>query len=324
MKKIILIILGVIVVAIVGFLLWFNVSFPKVSDAPDIKVDMSEENIKRGEYLANHVAVCIDCHSSRDWSKFSGPPVESTFGMGGEKFTEEMGLPGNFYSQNITPARLKDWTDGEIFRAITTGVNKEGQSLFPIMPYPNYAQMSKEDIYSIIAYIRSLKPVENEVPKSEASFPMSMIMKTIPKDAELKSMPDKSNTTAYGKYLFTAASCADCHTPSEKGQPIPGKELAGGREFPTPFGTLRTANITTDKETGIGNWTKEHFIARFKNYDPAVNPPISVEKGKFNSIMPWIMYAGMTEEDLGAMYDYIMTSKPIKNKVVTFSPIAQK
>jgi len=246
--------------------------------------------------------------------------MEGTLGKGSEKFTEEMGLPGNYYAPNITPYKLKDWTDGEIFRAITAGVSKDGRALFPIMPYPNYAQMSKEDIYSIIAYIRTLEPVENEVPVSQSSFPMNIIIKTIPKDAELQSIPAKSDRIAYGKYVFTAGGCSDCHSPAEKGKPIPGKELAGGKEFIIPSGIIRTANITPDEATGIGAWSKEEFIMRFKEYDPTVSSAISVEKGHFNTIMPWTMYAGMTEEDLGAIFDYLMTAKAISNKVLVFTP----
>jgi len=48
------------------------------------------------------------------------------------------------------------------------------------MPYPNYGRMDKEDIYSMIAYIRSLAPIENEVPESKPDFPMNFIINTIP------------------------------------------------------------------------------------------------------------------------------------------------
>jgi hypothetical protein len=62
----------------------------------------------------------MDCHSTRDWSKFSGPLVEGTLGQGGERFDQTVGMPGVVYSKNITPARIGDYTDGELFRLITT------------------------------------------------------------------------------------------------------------------------------------------------------------------------------------------------------------
>src|SRR5690606_12322394 len=133
---------------------------------------------------------------------------------------------------------------------------------------------------------------------------------------------DRSNTAAYGKYLVTIASCAECHTHAVDGQPIEGMEFAGGQEFNLgPMGIVRTSNITPHPETGIGNWTKEEFVNRFKQNIPDSNSTfISVKAGEFNSIMPWVMYGGMTEEDLGAIYDYLKTLKPVYNKVEKFTP----
>jgi mono/diheme cytochrome c family protein len=318
MKKVLITIAIVIVVLVGGFLLYFNIAFPKVGKAPDIKVNMSPENIERGKYLANHVTVCIDCHSDRDWSKYSGPLISGTEGKGGERMGKEIGLPGDFYVKNITPASLKDWTDGEIYRAITSGLSKDGTVLFPIMPYPNFAKLSREDIYAIIAYIRTLKPIENKVPKSEPSFPMSMIMKTIPSEADHQPIPNKSNLVQYGKYLVTAASCGDCHTQAVKGTPVEGMEFAGGREFVLPIGTLRSANITPDKQSGIGTWNEEFFIEFFKSKIPNSSPEENIKKGEYNTIMPWTMYAGMEDDDLKAIFAYLKTLNPVKNKVKIF------
>lgn len=320
MKKVLLIVVGSIVLVILAAIVYFNFAFPKVSDAPDIKVDMSPQNIERGRYLANNVAVCIDCHSTRDYSYFSGPPAPGTEGRGGEAFTKEMGLPGNYYAQNITPHHLGDWTDGEIYRAVTSGVTKDGRALFPIMPWHNYSEMTKDDIYAIIAYIRTLPTIKYDAPASEPAFPMNFINKMMPRDPVHPKSVDKSNLVEYGKYVFTAAACNECHTQKDKGKVIPGMEYAGGMEFKTPLGLMKTANISPDMETGIGSWTKEQFIQRFKNYDTKVNPLKKVIVGEYNSVMPWSMYAGMTEEDLGAIYEFLRTVKPVKNKVVLFTP----
>ena len=93
-------------------------ALPDVGPAPELKVEITPARIERGKYLANHVTVCIDCHSKRDWTKFAGP-ISAQPGTGGEKFDRNMGLPGEIYSANITPYHLKNWTDGELFRAIT-------------------------------------------------------------------------------------------------------------------------------------------------------------------------------------------------------------
>ena len=117
-----------------------------VGSAPDIKIDATPEHLSSGEYLAYHITVCIDCHSRRDWSRFSGPPAEGTIAMGGDLFDQKYGFPGTYYAKNITPTGISRYTDGELFRVITTGVNKEGKAIFPVMPFRYYGQMDEEDI----------------------------------------------------------------------------------------------------------------------------------------------------------------------------------
>lgn len=125
--KIIAYILGGVIILITLLLIYVKTMLPSVGNPPDIKVELSSENIERGKYLANHVMVCMDCHSTRDWSLFSGPPVAGTEGKGGEMFDQKLGFPGKYVAKNITPFHLGEWTDGEIFRAITTGVSKRRQ-----------------------------------------------------------------------------------------------------------------------------------------------------------------------------------------------------
>lgn len=323
--KILLSVVAVVVVLVVAGLIYFNSTFPKVSPAPDIKVESTPERIARGEYIANHVAVCIDCHSERDWTKFAGPIKPGTTGSGGEVFDENIGFPGRVTTKNLTPANLGSWTDGELIRAITCGVTKDNKALFPMMPYPNYNNFTQEDAYSVVAYIRSLEPQQKEIPETELNFPLNIIVKTMPIQNYTPAKEiDISDSIAYGKYLFTIASCSDCHTPAEKGEPLPGMYLAGGMEFKFPAGTVRSLNITTDEETGIGRWTKEDFIKRFRNYGTgeAKNIPVDMNKD-FNTPMPWLMYTGMTDEDLGAIYDYLRTVSPVKHKVERFT-VAKK
>jgi hypothetical protein len=95
-------------------------------------------------------------------------------------------------------------------------------------------------------------------------------------------------------------------------------DFAGGDPFPLPDGSIVTsANITPDKETGIGNWTKEQFFKRFRMYSDPSNCH-TVGKGEFNSVMPWSDYAGMTDEDLNAVYTYLTSLKPVTHKIEKF------
>jgi mono/diheme cytochrome c family protein len=311
--------LGLIAVATASGV-YVKTMLPNVGDAPQLTVDPTPVRIARGEYLANHVTVCMDCHSTRATDRYSGPLVPGNFGGGGERFGPEMGFPGVFYSRNITPFGIGDWTDGELFRAITTGVTKEGEALFPVMPYHNYGQMDPEDIYSIIAYVRTLKPVENTLPAREPDFPVSVILNTMPTKANPGKRPSDDDILARGKYITSAAACVECHSKVDKGSKIAGTEYGGGMEFSMPAGVVRSPNITGDKATGIGNWSEQEFIKRFKMYVDSSYVPHPVGPKDMNTPMPWTMYGHMEEQDLKAIFAYLQSLEPISHKVERFTP----
>ena len=293
--------------------------YPKVPPASDMKITSTPEMIERGKYLANGFASCIDCHSKRDFSKFAGPVIHGSEGAGGQDFGEEAGF---IPAKNITPDKetgIGSWTDGEIFRAITMGVDKNGEPLAPMMPYMYFRKMDENDVLSIIAYIKTLTPVKNKIADHKFNFPVNLIFRTLPAEPQFKKLPSADNKLALGEYY--AGACMACHSPMEKGEFIKEKFLGGGVEFPAPKGGIvRSANITPDKETGIGNWTKEDFIKKFKSFSNPENQNISVKDGEFNTIMPWTFFAQNTEEDLGAVFDYLMSQKPVSNKVDKFTP----
>ena len=317
--KVLLYLVLAFVIIIIGVISYVTLFLPNVGKPEDITIERTPERIERGRYLANSVTVCMDCHSTRDWSKFSGPLTPGTEGKGGERFDQSVGFPGVFYSRNITPANLSNWTDGEIFRTVTTGVDKNGKALFPVMPYHYYGQLDREDIYSIIAYIRTLKPIENTVLVPKPDFPFSIIEHLIPHKANFQKRPAENDTINYGKYIITASGCVECHTKVEKGQIITGLEFGGGREFNLPWGTVRSANITSDGN-GIKTWTADMFVARFKQYTDSTYKSPTMGPKDFNSIMPWTMYAHMKESDLRAIYAYLRTVKKQSFKVEKFTP----
>lgn len=320
-KKILLWVFIIIGILVVSTLSYVKICLPNVGEAPNLKVEMTPERIARGEYLANHVTVCMDCHSKRDWSRFSGPPLDGTLGMGGDVFDQKFGFPGTYYAKNITPEGISRYTDGELFRVITTGVTKEGKAIFPVMPFQYYGQMDEEDIKSIIAYIRTLKPIKNEVTKASSDFPMNFIINTIPKKAHFTKLPAKTDVINYGKYITIAAGCMECHTKFEKGNLVAGSEFGGGREFPFPDGSIvRSHNISSDKETGLGSWKEETFLELFHLRSDSTTLNTNLKPGSLNSIMPWTMYGKMTNEDLSAIFTYLKSVKPIQNSVVIFSP----
>ena len=96
-------------------------------------------------------------------------------------------------------------------------------------------------------------------------------------------------------------------------------EFSGGFKFPLPSGkVVQSANITPESETGIGHWQKKYFIDRFRQFEGEEATKIPLQDG-LNTVMPWTMYAGMTDEDLGAIYDYLRTVKPIRKVVDRFA-----
>ncbi|MEO6286508.1 MAG: c-type cytochrome [Dyadobacter sp.] len=309
-------VLAGLLIVIAAAMTYVKTALPNTGPAPEIKIERTASRIERGKYLANHVTVCMDCHSSRDWSRYAGPMADGGFGAGGEAFTKEMGFPGKFFAPNITPYGLGNWTDGEIFRAVTTGVNKEGKALFPVMAYHRFGQLDKEDVYSIIAYIRELPSVKKDIQESEADFPVNFIINTMPKEANFTTLPAETDQIAYGKYLANATGCVDCHSRTDKGSVIPGTEFGGGMEFASPGGILRSPNITMHKQTGIGNWTEEAFVSRFKAYVDSSYVSPKLHAGELNTPMPWTMYGGMKEKDLAAIFAYLSSVKPINHQVV--------
>lgn len=319
MKKVLFLLLVILVLAVAGVFSWLRFALPSVGPAPDLTVALTTERIERGKYLATHVMVCLDCHTQRDFSRYSGPVMEPHYAGGGEEFTREAGLPGNFYPPNLTPHHLGEWTDGELYRAITSGVNKDGKALFPAMPYHLYGQADDEDIYSVIAYLRTLEPVESELRVSKADFPVSLLINTMPMKGSPTIRPDSDDKVAYGKYMATVAGCIECHTPMKGAKVLWDEAFTGGREFPLPAGIVRTTNLTPDKRTGIGSWTEEMFLERFKTYSDSA-ALVTVAPDAFNTPMPWSLYSGMEETDLKAIYAYLQSLQPVEKEIVRFSP----
>jgi hypothetical protein len=320
MKKVVLGLLGLlglIVLVVGGGFIFLSTMKPKQRPALDWKVEATPERLARGEYLARYVFLCLDCHSLLDYTQYGTPIIPGTEGGGGECFTKQnAGFPGVVCAQNLTPDKetgLGNWTDGEIARAIREGVDKNGNALFPMMPYQLARAISDEDTRSIIAYLRSLKPINKKIQVGHVDFPVSLFIKFAQQPLEGPvPEPDRKDTVAYGKYL--SFPCFECHSPvDDKMQKLPGKEFSGGREF--RFGELkvRSANITPHPTTGIGSRTKEQFVQMFAGWRPVTELP--KVKPSQNTMMPWAQFRNLKDEDLGAIYDFLRTVPAVENGV---------
>lgn len=282
--------------------------------------------VERGRYLAEHVAVCVTCHSERDWTAYGGPTTPGTEGQGGESFTALFGLTDDVSmpASNITPHALGDWTDGEILRALTGGLSRDGTAIFPVMPFNQYRRMSVGDLDAIVAYLRTLAPRDAPLPPRDLrSRALRDITNLFPSPATPPRRHPEPGTPAYGRYLANAAGCAWCHSPIDRGGwPVPGKAYAGGNAFPikAPGGGFSHAPNLTPHPTGLGGWSKEQFVARFKRMDREAVTGIETAPGGFNSGMAWEAYSGMTEEDLGAIYDFLRRQRAISHAVPRWTP----
>jgi hypothetical protein len=296
---------------------------PTIAPPTDIKVEITPTRLARGKYLYN-LADCDGCHSQRDFSRFDGPVVGSGRGRG-NVFPPDMGLPGVVAARNITPDKetgIGNWTDGEKIRAIREGISRDGTGLFPMMGYERFRHMSDEDVYSLVAYLNILTPIQNPVPRSKIVFPVSMLIKGAPQPAGHVTEEDRSNKLKYGEYLVTMAGCMECHTPAKRGKPLQGLTLAGGQAFRFPGAVVVSANITPDPQTGIGRWSEQNFLDRFyqyKEYAEKGSPQVGPESF---TVMPWLNFAQLEPEDLKAIYAFLRAQQPIYH-VVDSHPVWQ-
>ena len=277
-------------------------------------VEHTPQRLARGEYLVEHVGTCLYCHSQHDWSRYTGPLIPGTEGGGGICLGPEHDVPGDICTQNITPHAdgLGSWSDGEIMRAFREGVSRDGRALFPWMPYASYRAMSDEDARAVTAYLRTITPRAGKARPAKLFFPTNIFI-NLAADPLTGPVPEATNR---GEYLTKLASCDYCHTKQPRGQREPGRDFAGGFSLTGPWGTVVTPNITPDK-TGLGRFTRDEFISRMKSWE-SVDEQSAPRRPKSATIMPWKYYAGMTEEDLGAIYDFLMTQKPVENVVSPF------
>ena len=247
--------------------------------------------------------------------------------------TEPKGLPnagarpfqiplGTVYSTNLTSDNetgLGNWTDQQIIDAVTKGLRKDGSRQLPLMPYTLYSGMAQEDLKALVAYLRSLKPVKKATPELKTSTPL---MRSVVTEVWLKAFGTFYESPAQapksgiqrGKYLTNhVAICGDCHTPRNSfGVPNQSLYMAGSPKD-GPIGQ-RVPNITPDKETGIGDWTRENIVELLLT---GVKPDFDNVQGLMEEVIRGTLhgYKDMTKEDALAIADYLKSIPPIKNIV---------
>jgi mono/diheme cytochrome c family protein len=258
----------------------------------------AETPIERGNYLVNTVMSCQNCHTPKGPT---GDIVDKAF-SGGLSWDEP---PFAVTASNITQDKdtgIGSWTEAQLKSFLTTGVRPNGIPVAPLMPTGYYKILTPSDLNAIVAYLRTIKPIRHEVTGPVYRAPM---MQEVFPGAEKPVQPaDLQDKVKRGFYLATIGHCMECHTPMDKGHHLFATSLGkGGQEFPGPWGTSTSPNITSDKVAGIGSWTDTE-VKR------AITHGIRKDGTRLKPPMGFGYYAKMTDADVDAIVAWLRTLPP--------------
>lgn len=315
MKKVfkILLIIIVVFVVLVGILASYIAlrSIPKYDvEKINVKVESTPARVERGVKLAS--MLCRNCHYNNATQKFTG------------KELKEAPQFGTIYSANITQdpvAGIGKWSDGDIIYLIRTGIKPDGQYIPPYMP--KLIHISDEDLYSIVAFLRSsnnwVQADNTRKPESKPSFLTKFLItigaaKPFPYPKEKIPEPDTTDLVKWGKYISCyELECFSCHSRdfAKNDFYTPEKSkgfFGGGNEMYNEEGKkLVTLNITMDENTGIGKWTEEQFIKAVKTGQvPDGGPALRY---------PMQPYSNLSDQEVRAIYAYLKTVPKLDHKV---------
>lgn len=286
MKKVlkwIVITVGVLVL-LVGALHFLGQS--RLNTAPHINMAMVDiptdaTSIERGQHLAQAVSACTGCHQP-DFS--------------GEIFVDEPPI-GTIAAPNLTTGEGgigNNYTDEDWVRAIRHGIGSDGRTL-AMMPSNYYAKMSDADLGALVAYLKTVPPVDHRLPERNITFPGTIIFGVLAYRNMPVSIIDHQTTGAaempatvgeQGEYLINIGVCRECHGAdlaglTDENGPPPGPNL-------TPGGPLKS-------------WNEADFVQALRNGLTPDGRVLDPEK------MPWPGYAHLTDEELNAIWAYLQT-----------------
>ncbi len=284
---------------------WFSAMPVYEVKAPDLKITADSARLAEGRRIV--MTDCAHCHRSPDGK------------LSGDLWANDDML-GKIWSANLTQhptAGIGQYTDGELAYTIRTSVKRDGHAAGPFMTFP---LLSDEDLASVIAFLRSdapeVQPSERRQPPSELAFFGKIFMKIIAKSYPYPEKPivapPPTDKVAFGRYLATGKwECFRCHSKSfESNNDFEPEKSAGffggGNAVTDKDGAAISANITLDKETGIGNWTETQF-------SEAVRYGKRPDGTALSPIMP--PFAILTDTEVSALWAYLQTVPPLQNKV---------
>jgi mono/diheme cytochrome c family protein len=252
-----------------------------VVNVPALAIEPSASLVERGHHIVETRA-CGDCHGKD---------------FGGNKVIDDP-LAGVFNAPNLTRGEgglPADFNDTDYVRAIRHGLARDGRPLV-LMPSAEYTMMSDEDTAGVVAYLKSLPPVNR--PRGKIS--PGPLVRALLVAGQIKLAAEEINhTTArvasvvpaitpeYGKYL--AAGCTGCH----------GANFSGGKIAGAPPDWPSAANLTSHASSRVSQWNEEQFIA-------TVRTRKRPDGSELNPIMP-AAFASMTDVEVKALWSYIKT-----------------
>ena len=260
----------------------------------------AEAPLERGKYLMGSIVACGNCHTPKGPD---GRAIADRELAGGE----ELDTPVfHAVSANITPDKetgIGNWTDDQIVDAIRNGKRPDGTIIGPPMPIAFYRGMADSDVRAIVAYLRTVRPINNKVEKSTYKIPLPPAYGPV-----VTSVPDgpHNDKVAYGKYLATGLGhCMDCHTPTVNGRNDMTRMGAGGNPFGAPGGGLIiSANLTPGNPNGVAGWTDEQVKTAITQGKRPDRPLVR--------LMAFDWYQTMSSEDLDDLVAFLRTLKPVK------------
>lgn len=251
-----------------------------------IAIPTGEAAIARGQHLVETLTFCRGCH---------GDELE------GKAFIDEP-MMASVYAPNLTSGQGgvgATYTDADYVGAIRHGVNQEGRGLM-IMHSDTFHNLSEEDLGAVIAYVKSVPPVDKAIPDRRL-LPLGRIFvalgffdseaiplisaEVIDHGAPFAARPEVGATAEYGQYLISITLCAMCH----------GSELRGG----PPLEEGMPAGPGIVAYGAPGGWSEEQFVTTIRT---GVTPSGKELDPEF---MPWDIYANLTDDELAAIWQYI-------------------
>jgi mono/diheme cytochrome c family protein len=268
--------------------------------AATVTAAQAQTSVERGKYLVNTIMTCQNCHTPKGER---GAPIFDKGLSGGLSWDEP---PFKVTASNITQHKthgIGAWSAAEIKAALRTGKRPNGVQLAEIMPTAFYGILTESDIDSIVAYVRTVKAVDNKVP--DPIYKIALPHHVFPGAEKAYAQTDLNDKLKRGFYLATIGHCMECHTPfAPPGGPDFANSLGkGGREFPGPWGISKSRNITSHKTAGIGDWTDAEIKTAITQGKRKDGTPL---KGP----MGYQYYAKMTDADLDAVIAYLRTVPP--------------